>query len=244
MEKILKDKLENIVNDFIEETKSYEDTKKQLDGYDGVETFNSNIEEYKSNVEKIKTSKDNFAEAQVFKESNNILETAKKYLNVIELDKNNYTVAQNYINNSRTYLKDIIITELETAEREYDSDYISDGYKGDMADKAKKYIDTVYSEIGKINKDNYKIYFEIEKEYSKFIRDTYLEVGNRLTQIYMDIINLKKDVSNGAKTMEVFIVFLNNIFTEYIQDNAEIQFAFRRAPQEIPQLRRTSSQIP
>lgn len=113
IEKIFQDKLESITEEFVNGTKSYENAIEEIDRYKEIKGFENAITTTKENIEKIKTSKDNFGKGQSYEKEGNILEAIKSYSNVIELDKSNYKIAQNYISNNKEELKNKTLSEVD-----------------------------------------------------------------------------------------------------------------------------------
>ena len=101
IEKIFKDKLESIVEEFVNGTKSYENAIEEIDKYKNIKGFENTIKLSKEDIEKIKVSKDDFGEGQNNANSGKVLEAIKSYSKVIELDKNNYKIAQDYIKDNQ-----------------------------------------------------------------------------------------------------------------------------------------------
>lgn len=114
IEKIFQNKLESIKEEFVNGTKNYENAIEEIDRYKEIKGFENAITTTKENIEKIKTSKDNFVKGQSFEKEGNILEAIKSYSNVIELDKSNYKIAQDYIKNNKEELKTKTLVEVDT----------------------------------------------------------------------------------------------------------------------------------
>lgn len=114
IEKIFEDKLKSIVEEFVNGTKDYDNTIEEIDRYKDIKGFENNIKESKDDVEKVKNSKDSFGEGQKYEKDGNILEAIKNYSKVIELDQNNYKVAQDYIKNNKENLKTKTLAEVDT----------------------------------------------------------------------------------------------------------------------------------
>jgi len=140
----------------------------------------------------------------------------------IEIPKE--TIAQNNISNEIYDKKNI--EEIKYNISIYEKEWISNskGYTLDNKN-AKDYLDNVYNELLKINKDNYQEYFSMKLEYANFVATNVLEIGNLLTDLYEDILSLEKDVNTGTNTMKVFIDSFNNQYVEYLQNNSEVLFA-------------------
>lgn len=113
IENIFQDKLSSIVNEFVNGTKSYENTIEGVERYKDIKALETYIQNSKENIEKIKASKDSFNEAKKYEENNKILEAIKEYSKVIELDKNNYKIAQEYINTNKNNLKISTLAEID-----------------------------------------------------------------------------------------------------------------------------------
>lgn len=114
IEKIFGDKLQGIVDEFINGTKGYETAIEEIDRYKEFDGFFNDIKSAKEDIEKVKASKDKFGEAQNYENDGKILEAIKTYGEVIELDKNNYKVAQDYIKENKEKLKKQTLTEIDT----------------------------------------------------------------------------------------------------------------------------------
>lgn len=114
IEKIFEDKLKSIVESFVNGTKNYENALEEIDRYKDVKGFENTIKSSKEDIEKVKISKDSFGEGQKYEKDGNILEAIKSYSKVIELDKNNYDIAQSYIKNNKEELKTKTLAEVET----------------------------------------------------------------------------------------------------------------------------------
>ena len=114
IEKSFEDKIKSIVEEFVNGTKSYENAIEEVERFKNIKGFENVITSAKEDIEKVKTSKDSFGEGQNKENSGDILQAMKSYSKVIELDKNNYKIAQNYIKDNREELKNKTLTEVDT----------------------------------------------------------------------------------------------------------------------------------
>ena len=114
IEKIFQDKLKYLVESFVNGSKDYDNTIEEINRYSNIKEFENSIKSAKDDIENVKSSKDSFGEGQKYEKDENILEAIKSYSKVIELDKNNYKVAQDYIKNNKENLKDKTLAEVDS----------------------------------------------------------------------------------------------------------------------------------
>lgn len=114
IEKIFQDKLKYLVESFVNGSKDYDNTIEEINRYSNIKEFENSIKSAKDDIENVKSSKDSFVEGQKYEKEENILEAIKNYSKVIELDKNNYKVAQDYIKNNKENLKDKTLEEVDS----------------------------------------------------------------------------------------------------------------------------------
>lgn len=114
IEKIFQDKLKYLVESFVNGSKDYDNTIEEINRYSNIKEFENSIKSAKDDIENVKSSKDSFVEGQKYEKEENILEAIKNYSKVIELDKNNYKVAQDYIKNNKENLKDKTLAEVDS----------------------------------------------------------------------------------------------------------------------------------
>ena len=114
IEKIFQDKLKYLVESFVNGSKDYDNTIEEINRYSNIKEFENSIKSAKDDIENVKSSKDSFVEGQKYEKDENILEAIKSYSKVIELDKNNYKVAQDYIKNNKENLKDKTLAEVDS----------------------------------------------------------------------------------------------------------------------------------
>ena len=114
IEKIFQDKLKYLVKSFVNGSKDYDNTIEEINRYSNIKEFENSIKSAKDDIENVKSSKDSFVEGQKYEKDENILEAIKSYSKVIELDKNNYKVAQDYIKNNKENLKDKTLAEVDS----------------------------------------------------------------------------------------------------------------------------------
>lgn len=114
IEKIFQDKLKYLVESFVNGSKDYDNTIEEINRYSNIKEFENSIKSAKDDIENVKSSKDSFVEGQKYEKEENTLEAIKNYSKVIELDKNNYKVAQDYIKNNKENLKDKTLAEVDS----------------------------------------------------------------------------------------------------------------------------------
>lgn len=114
IEKIFQDKLKYLVESFVNGSKDYDNIIEEINRYSNIKEFENSIKSAKDDIENVKSSKDSFVEGQKYEKDENILEAIKSYSKVIELDKNNYKVAQDYIKNNKENLKDKTLAEVDS----------------------------------------------------------------------------------------------------------------------------------
>ena len=118
------------------------------------------------------------------------------------------------------------LEEIKNNIAEYEKEWITNSKQYTVdSNIAKNYLDNVYNEFLRINKDNYREYFSTKLEYSSYLSCNVLEIGNLLTKLYKDILSFKTDAQTGGNTMKVFIDSFNNQYIEYLQNNSEVLFA-------------------
>lgn len=113
IESIFEERLSTIVTQFASNEKSYEDTYGELEKYKEFSNLENKITKAKEQLVEIKTSKDNYAKAQDAEKNNNLFEAIENYSKVIELDNENYKVAQQYINDNKDTLKNNMLIEID-----------------------------------------------------------------------------------------------------------------------------------
>ena len=140
---ILINNLEEITNKYINDDISYEDVSNQLLKFNDIKYFSSQVDNSKSEIEKIKASKDKFALGKEYEAQVDILNAIKMYKEVYEKDKNDYEIAQKYINENKENLKRIILKNTEDWISQ--NDYVS-------ADKLLEEIEDIFDDEEIINK--------------------------------------------------------------------------------------------
>lgn len=115
VESIFKDKMNAIVEQFVKGKISEQEAIQELESYQEVDVLSNEIEEAKNNVIEVKNSKDSFSAAQQYEKEGKMLETMAEYTKVIEKDKENYKMAQNYIKTNKNALKETVLSEVETS---------------------------------------------------------------------------------------------------------------------------------
>lgn len=113
IETIFEEKLNTILKQFTLNKKSYEETYDELEKYNDFSHLESKITKAKEQLIEIKTSKDNYAKGQNAEKNSNLFEAIKNYSKVIELDSENYKLAQKYINDNKNTLKSNMLIEID-----------------------------------------------------------------------------------------------------------------------------------
>ena len=113
IESIFEERLSTIVTQFTSNKKSYEDTYAELEKYNEFSNLENKITKAKEQLVEIKTSKDNYSKGQNAEKNNNLFEAIENYSKVIELDSENYKMAQKYINDNKNTLKNNMLIEID-----------------------------------------------------------------------------------------------------------------------------------
>lgn len=127
IENIFEEMLNAKLKQFTSNEKSYEDTYNELEKYNEFSNLENKITNSKKQLEELKTSKDNYAKGQNAEKNNNLFEAIESYSKVIELDNENYKIAQKYINNNKNTLKNNMLIEID--ELINNGDYINANLK-------------------------------------------------------------------------------------------------------------------
>ncbi len=127
IESIFEERLSIIITQFASNKKSYEDTYAELEKYNKLSNFENKITKAKDQLVEIKTSKDNYSKGQNAEKNDNLLEAIENYSKVIELDTENYKIAQKYINDNKNTLKNNMLAEID--ELVNNGDYINANLK-------------------------------------------------------------------------------------------------------------------
>ena len=208
IEKIFKDKLESIVEEFVNGTKSYENAIEEIDRYKNIKGFENTIKLSKEDIEKIKVSKDDFGEGQNNANSGKVLEAIKSYSKVIELDKNNYKIAQDYIKDNQEELKNKTLVEVNNLISQ--NDYVT-------ASQKLKELQEVITNDNQITEKSNEIKDKAkEQEIEKYKNEQEVTVENakiliqddRYKALYPDMIEviIKNNSSKTIKDYEVAVL--------------------------------------
>lgn len=127
IEIIFEERLSTIVTQFTSNKKNYEDTYAELEKYNELSNLENKITKAKEQLVEIKTSKDNYSKGQNAEKNNNLFEAIENYSKVIELDNENYKMAQKYINDNKNTLKNNMLIEID--ELINNGDYINANLK-------------------------------------------------------------------------------------------------------------------
>ena len=133
IENIFVDKLNEILEEFATNKKSYEEVYEEIEKYSEFSNLENKTTTAKNQLEEIKTSKDYFFKGQNAEKNNNIFEAITNYLQVIELDKENYEIATKYINNNKNNLKNSTLLEVDQLINS--EDYINANLKLELLNK-------------------------------------------------------------------------------------------------------------
>lgn len=123
IENIFEEKLNAILKQFTSNEKSYENTYAELEKYNELSNLENRLTKAKEQLIEIKTSKDNYSKGQNAEKNNNLYEAIENYSKVVELDSENYKLAQKYINDNKSTLKNNMLIEID--ELINNGDYIS-----------------------------------------------------------------------------------------------------------------------
>lgn len=113
IENIFQNKLDEEINEFITGTKTYEEVKNELETLSKITQLQDKTKNTLEKLDNIKNSKDNFSKAKESEEKGNSFEAYKFYLKVIDIDKQNYNVAQSYIVNNKSKIKDNVFEQVD-----------------------------------------------------------------------------------------------------------------------------------
>lgn len=133
IENIFVDKLNEILEEFATNKKSYEEVYEEIEKYSEFSNLENKTTTAKNQLEEIKTSKDYFFKGQNAEKNNSIFEAITNYLQVIELDKENYEIAKKYINNNKNNLKNSTLLEVDQLINS--EDYINANLKLELLNK-------------------------------------------------------------------------------------------------------------
>lgn len=153
IENVFEEKLNTILNEFILGKISSEEAYDMINKYNDLSYFKNKIDDTIIKLGELKASKEWFAKGQTSEKNNNLLETIEYYLNVIELDVNNYKYAQTYINNNKNTLKDNTLLEIDSLIES--KDYITANKKLELLQKIFN-NDSIINEKIKLIKDDAK----------------------------------------------------------------------------------------
>ena len=212
IEKIFQDKLKYLVESFVNGSKDYDNTIEEINRYSNIKEFENSIKSAKDDIENVKSSKDSFVEGQKYEKDENILEAIKSYSKVIELDKNNYKVAQDYIKNNKENLKDKTLAEVDSLIS--NNDYVTANQKiKDLQDVISN--DTEITEKSNQIKDKAK-----EQEIEKYKNEQEVTVesakilvqDDRYKSLYPDMIEvvIKNNSNKTIKDYNVAVLAYDN----------------------------------
>ena len=212
IEKIFQDKLKYLVESFVNGSKDYDNTIEEINRYSNIKEFENSIKSAKDDIENVKSSKDSFVEGQKYEKEENILEAIKNYSKVIELDKNNYKVAQDYIKNNKENLKDKTLAEVDSLIS--NNDYVTANQKiKDLQDVISN--DTEITEKSNQIKDKAK-----EQEIEKYKNEQEVTVesakilvqDDRYKSLYPDMIEvvIKNNSNKTIKDYNVAVLAYDN----------------------------------
>ena len=178
IENAFEEKLNSLLDQFVLNEKSYEETLENIEKYKEFSNVEKKIIEAKENLEKIKISKNAFANGQNAEKNNNLQEAINNYLDVIKLDINNYKYAQEYINNNKNTLKGNILSEVDALIEQ--NDYLNANTKLEVLKKIFSDDSTINQKLSlikdkaKIQKiENYKNNQEVEALSAKKHKEWY-----------------------------------------------------------------------
>ncbi len=196
--KIFEQKLNLILDEYIQNAKDYERTLEEINNYKNADILITLIEKAKENLERIKNSKDEFLKAQEYEKNGNIVNAIVSYSKVIELDKDNYKEAQKYINNNKEGIKkDILLQVDELISKE---DYITAKQKLndllliDSDDNIQQKIDEIEDKAKEQEIKKYMSEQEITVESAKKFKEWYSDTISGVQVIVKN--NTKKVVKN------------------------------------------------
>lgn len=212
IEGIFEEKLKSIVEKFVNGTKDYENSIEEINRFKDIKGFENNIKLAKEDIEKVKVSKDLFVEGQNCEKDGNILEAIKKYSKVIELDKNNYKIAQNYIKSHKDELKAKTLEEVNTLIS--NNDYITANNKiSDLQavilddNEIKEKSEQIKNKAKEQEIEKYKNEQEVTVESAKIIIQ-----DDRYKALYPDMIEviIKNKSSKTIKDYNVAVLAFDN----------------------------------
>ena len=208
IEKIFQEKLKSIVEEFTIGTKSYENAIEEIDRYKEIKGFENYVTSSKEDIENVKISKDNFGEGQDYEQNGNILEAIKSYSKVIELDKNNYEIAKQYINSNKNELKNKTLAEVDSLIEQ--NDYVT------ANDKLKELKEVIKDDKDITDKSNQIQDKAKEQEIEKYKNEQEVSVestrilvqDDRYKALYPDMIEvvIKNNSNKTIKDYEVAIL--------------------------------------
>ena len=212
MEEALNKELNNILNSFIDEKVDYTYSKEKLESLKKLSNLNETINETINDLEKIKESKDYFSKAKEL-EQTNLVEAYKNYTKVIEKDKNNYIIAQEFIKNNTNNVKDTVISDVNNLIK--NNDYI--GAKEKLSD-LNEYIKndtTITNKLSEIEEMSTKQKIEKYKNEQEVtvVSTRILVQSSQYKSLYPDMIEviIKNNTSKTIKDYQVSILGYDSI---------------------------------
>ncbi len=173
IKKLFAKKLSSILENYINDKSSYEDTLNEIKKYNDIKGLYSCIDASKNDLESLKISKDKFSLAKEYEIKNDILNAIKNYSEVINLDKNNYQIAQEYIKANLDTLKQSIFLEIDNLLT--DNNYKSANEKLEELEVFLKNDTDITNKTNEINKkkQEYIKHYTDNSQYQCFRDDTY-----------------------------------------------------------------------
>ena len=207
MKEAVNKELNNILNSFIDEKVDYTYSKEKLESLKKLSNLNETINETINDLEKIKESKDYFSKAKEL-EQTNLVEAYKNYTKVIEKDKNNYIIAQEFIKNNTNNVKDTVISDVNNLIK--NNDYI--GAKEKLSD-LNEYIKndtTITNKLSEIEEMSTKQKIEKYKNEQEVtvVSTRILVQSSQYKSLYPDMIEvvIKNNTSKTIKDYQVSIL--------------------------------------
>lgn len=181
IEKIFAQNLSETLDNYINDKLSYEDALNELKQYDDLKGLKSYADASKKDLESIKKSKDKFLLGKENETNNDILNAIKNYSEVISLDKNNYQIAQDYINANSDNFRESTFNEIDNLIS--NNDYISANNKleelkqvfnnnDEITKKSNEIKEKVKEQQIKEYKENQEVTVESVKTYQAWYSDT------------------------------------------------------------------------
>lgn len=202
IESIFEERLSTIVTQFTSNKKSYEDTYAELEKYNELSNLENKITKAKEQLVEIKTSKDNYSKGQNAEKNNNLFEAIENYSKVIELDNENYKMAQKYINDNKNTLKNNMLIEID--ELINNGDYINANLKLELLQTIFTNDTTIESKVALI-KDKAK-----QQEIEKYKNEQEMTVisATKHKEWYSDTISGVKVIvqNNTQKVVKSYVV--------------------------------------